>query len=111
MESGLSSWWAGSAYLLYLLYAVLRVARRPVAGAVDYLVAGRRLTLVENVPTLGKTPRNFAIEPGGRWLLAANQDSDSVVVFGIDPKTGRLAATGQPVEVGRPVCVKFLALP
>lgn len=73
--------------------------------------AGRRLTLVENVPTLGKTPRNFAIEPGGRWLLAANQDSDSVVVFGIDRKTGRLAATGQPMEVGRPVCVKFLALP
>jgi 6-phosphogluconolactonase len=29
----------------------------------------------------GKTPRNFAIAPGGYYLLAANQNSDSVVVF------------------------------
>ena len=55
MEPGLSSWWAGSAYLLYLLYAVLRVARRPAAGAVDYLVAGRRLTLPAFVATLVST--------------------------------------------------------
>lgn len=69
---------------------------------------GRRLTLLENTPTQGKTPRNFGIDPTGRWLLAANQDSDSVVVFEIDAKTGRLRSTGRQVEVGRPVCVKFL---
>lgn len=55
MEPGLTSWWAGSAYLLYLLYAVLRVARRPAAGAVDYLVAGRRLTLPAFVASLVST--------------------------------------------------------
>lgn len=58
-------------------------------------------------PTQGKTPRNFNIDPTGRWLLAANQDSDSVVVFAIDPKTGALKATGQKIEVGKPVCVRF----
>ena len=35
------------------------------------------LTLVEFVPTGGKTPRNFAIDPSGRWLVAANQDSNT----------------------------------
>jgi 6-phosphogluconolactonase len=70
---------------------------------------GGRLEWVENEPTQGRTPRNFGIDPTGRWLLAANQDSDSVVVFRIDEKTGALEATGQQIEVGRPVCVKFLA--
>lgn len=68
-----------------------------------------KLTLLENEPTQGKTPRNFGIDPTGQWLLAANQDSDSVVVFRIDPKTGMLEPTGNSIEVGKPVCVKFLA--
>ena len=55
MEPGLTSWWAGLAYVLYLLYAVLRVARRPARGTVDYLVAGRRLTLPAFVATLVST--------------------------------------------------------
>src|SRR5581483_94126 len=28
-----------------------------------------------------KTPRNFTIDPTGRWLLVANQDGASLVVF------------------------------
>ncbi len=55
-----------------------------------------------------KTPRNFGIDPTGQFLLAANQDGDSVLVFRIDAKTGALEATGAKVEVGKPVCVKFV---
>jgi 6-phosphogluconolactonase len=67
-----------------------------------------KLTLVENVSTQGRIPRNFGIDPTGEFLLAANQNSDSVVVFRIDAKTGRLTPTGQVIEVGAPVCVKFV---
>jgi 6-phosphogluconolactonase len=67
------------------------------------------LTPIEHVPTQGKTPRNFGIDPTGSYLLAANQSSDSVAVFRIDPQTGRLTPTGQVLEVGIPVCVKFVA--
>jgi 6-phosphogluconolactonase len=53
---------------------------------------------------------HFGIDPTGAYLLAANQDSDNVVVFRIDPKTGQLSPTGQIVEgVGAPVCVKFVS--
>jgi SSS family solute:Na+ symporter len=55
MDAGLTSWWATLAYVLYLLYAVLRVLRKPTGGAVDYLVAGRRLTLPAFVATLVST--------------------------------------------------------
>ncbi len=66
------------------------------------------LTLVENVPTQGKTPRNFAIDPTGSFLLAENQASNNIVVFRIDKKTGRLTPTGQTVEAPSPMCIKFL---
>jgi 6-phosphogluconolactonase len=67
-----------------------------------------KLTRMQIEPTQGKTPRNFGIDPTGRWLLAANQDSDNIVIFKIDPESGRLESTGKSVEVGKPVCVKFL---
>lgn len=67
-----------------------------------------RLTYVEHQPTRGQTPRGFGIDPSGTYLLAANQRSDSVVVFRIDPQTGGLEPTGRTVEVGAPVCVKFV---
>ena len=67
-----------------------------------------KLTLVEHVSTKGKTPRSFGIDPTGRWLLAANQSSDNVIAFAIDPKTGKLLPTGQELQVGAPVCVKFV---
>jgi 6-phosphogluconolactonase len=67
-----------------------------------------RLTYVENRPTQGSTPRGFGIDPSGSYLLAANQRSDSVVVFRIDKETGRLTPTGHTIEVGAPVCVKFV---
>lgn len=68
------------------------------------------LTLVENIPTGGKIPRSFAIDPTGSFLLAANQKSDNVVVFRIETRTGHLTPTDQMLEVGAPVCVKFLAI-
>jgi 6-phosphogluconolactonase len=67
-----------------------------------------RLTLVEHVSTGGNWPRNFTIDPAGRFLLVANQRSDSVVTFRIDSQTGRLTPTGQITEIPVPVCLQFL---
>jgi 6-phosphogluconolactonase len=53
------------------------------------------------------TPRNFAIDPSGAFLLVANQKSDNIVVFRIDQRTGRLTSTGDIAEVPSPVCLKF----
>ena len=68
------------------------------------------LTLVEYAPTQGKEPRSFEIDPTGTLLFAENQKSDSIVVFRIDEKKGRLTPTGKVLEVGSPVCVKFVAV-
>jgi 6-phosphogluconolactonase len=68
------------------------------------------LTPVEYTPTQGKTPRSFEIDPTGTLLFAANQQSNNIVVFKIDRKTGRLTPTGQVLDVASPVCVKFLKI-
>ncbi len=66
------------------------------------------LTQVAITHTGGKEPRNFEIDPTGTLLFAANQKSDNIVIFRIDQKTGQLTPTGKVLEVGAPVCVKFL---
>ena len=59
-------------------------------------------------PTLGNTPRNFIIDPTGNFLLVANQNSDSVVIFKRDKKTGLLTLSNR-FETGNPTCLKLLA--
>jgi 6-phosphogluconolactonase len=58
--------------------------------------------------THGEVPRNFAIDPSGAFILAANQDSNNLVVLRIDPAQGSLEKIGQDVPVPSPVCVQFL---
>jgi 6-phosphogluconolactonase len=69
------------------------------------------LVLEQVVSTEGDWPRNFSVDPTGRWLLVANQRSDSVVVFGRDPDNGRLTPSGQRIAIPSPVCLRFLAPP
>jgi 6-phosphogluconolactonase len=68
------------------------------------------LTPIEYKSTQGKTPRSFEIDPTGTRLFVANQDSDNIVVFRIDQKTGQLTPTGQVLDADSPVCLKFLKI-
>ncbi len=67
------------------------------------------LSRIENEPIQGSTPRNFSITPDGDWLLAAGQKSNSVAVFAIDTETGALEYSGHSVEIGSPVCIRFVS--
>jgi 6-phosphogluconolactonase len=67
-----------------------------------------KLKLVQNAPTGGNLPRNFRIDPTGRWLIAANMKGNNMTVFKIDQKSGQLTATGSPVQLVSPVCIKFI---
>jgi 6-phosphogluconolactonase len=65
------------------------------------------LTPVGHQAMSGRTPRHFAIDPSGRYLLATYQRSSSVAVYRIDAKTGLLSPVGEPTVVGHPVCLLF----
>ncbi|WP_244369373.1 lactonase family protein [Burkholderia pseudomallei] len=70
--------------------------------------ADGKLTLVGRQSSLGKTPREFAIDPSGKWLIVGNQDSDSVFVFRRDIASGRLEPNPARIRIDKPVDFKFV---
>ncbi len=60
--------------------------------------------------SLGKAPRNFNFDPTGNYLLVGNQDSDEIVVFQRNKKTGLLTDTQKRIAVGKPVCIKWISI-
>jgi len=66
------------------------------------------LSLIGHQPTKGEIPRNFIIDPTGTYLLVANQNSNNVVTFRIDQRTGKLIDIGVETTIPTPVCLKFL---
>ncbi|HEV3436377.1 MAG TPA: lactonase family protein [Gemmata sp.] len=68
----------------------------------------RKLTAVGHITGDIKIPRNFNIDPSGKWMLIASQEGEKVGVWELDEKTGLGKETGNTVEVSKPVCVKFV---
>ena len=61
--------------------------------------------------TRGQWPRGMNIDPSGTFLYAANQNSDTIVIFRIDSSSGKLTATGEIVHTPTPVDIEFGARP
>ena len=89
------------------LYASNRGHDSLVTFAVDQ--AAGRLTTLGWVDAQGKTPRFFALDPSGRTLFVANEDSDRIVPFRAD-SNGTLSPAGEPSSTGSPVCIVFAYL-
>ncbi len=56
----------------------------------------------------GSVPRDFVMDPTGRWLVVANQTSHNLAVFELDPATG-MPCSGKPqlYPLTSPGCVLF----
>lgn len=88
------------------VYATIRGHDSISVFAVD-AVSGH-LKLVQNTACGGKMPRGLGLDPTGRWLIAANQQSGNAVEFSVDATSGKLSPTGQELKIGSPVDVKFV---
>lgn len=75
------------------------------------VAADGKITLTGHHVTGGAIPRNIMIDPRGEYLFVAHQDSDTIAIFRINPKTGKLTPVGKPTKVPSPVCLKMIALP
>ena len=70
--------------------------------------AGAALDVIQVQPVRGAVPRNIALHPEGRWLLAAGADSHTVAVHAVDQTTGRLTyRTKGIIHVPAPICILF----
>ena len=60
------------------------------------------------INTEGKTPRHFVITADGAFAIAANQDSDSVVVLKRNLENGACLSKAAAAEIPSPSCVLLL---
>ena len=89
----------------YTVYASNRGHNSIVVYARD--VKTGALTFVQHAPCGGKTPRHFKIDPTGKWLLCAHQDSNTISVLKLDPETGKLGEPENTVASPSPICLLF----
>ena len=68
------------------------------------------LTFVSRRSVEGLEPREFAIDPSGRYILIANQHSNHIVVMRRDPIRGDVGETVQVVPIDTPSDLKFEAV-
>ncbi len=68
------------------------------------------LTPIAHTKTGGQQPRHFAIDPTGAYLVVANQKTDDIFSFKIDPATGTLSSTGHSIKLDAPSCIRFLPI-
>jgi len=66
------------------------------------------LSLAGHVSCGGNWPRNFAIDPSGKFLLVGNQRSDNASVFKINEDMGIPEGPVNTVKIKAPACLKFL---
>ena len=65
--------------------------------------------MVEAYVPGGETPRSFAIDPTGTFLIAMMQRTGTIIPLRIDQQTGKLSPNGDPLKLPLPVCAEFLA--
>jgi 6-phosphogluconolactonase len=66
-----------------------------------------KLVLAGRTGCGGDWPRNFVIDPSGKYMIVANQQSGDISLFNINEKTGLPTATSTKYKLNAPVCLKF----
>ncbi len=63
------------------------------------------LATAGSVATEGRGPRDFGIDPSGRWLIALYQDSHTIATIPLNPNTGLpTGSRGRAFSCQSPVC-------
>lgn len=84
------------------------VSNRGENSLVVFAIEGLRgaLSFRQRIACGGKTPRQFALDQTGRWLLCGNQDSSTVTVFSLD-RTNQINGPVQTLAIPMPQMILF----
>jgi len=67
------------------------------------------LTFMSRTNSLGKGPRDFIIDPTGKFLIIANQVGNNIVVYRLNPTTGAPLHVVSQTQLDSPVCLKIVS--
>ena len=54
------------------------------------------------------TPRDFNLDPSGKFMVVGNQKTNDLTVYRVDPKTGKMAFLSKSITLKDPICFQFL---
>lgn len=66
------------------------------------------LEFIEWTHTEGDWPRDFVLDPTGQFIVAANQETGTLVLFERDQEKGTLSLLQKNINAPEAVCVKFI---
>lgn len=64
-----------------------------------------KLKLIKHQSTFGDHPRHFIIDESGAFLMVANQNTNNLIVFKRNRKTGLLTKLKDEIKISKPVCM------
>ncbi len=64
-----------------------------------------RIQILTGVPD---RPRDFNIDPSGKFMLVAGERSDDIELYLIDADTGELSSTGEKIRLNAPANILFI---
>jgi 6-phosphogluconolactonase len=67
------------------------------------------LSQIQRIASGSKSPRSFAFDPSGRWMLVAHEVGSVVTVFRVDPASGKLTATNESLPIPNAAVFAFYA--
>jgi 6-phosphogluconolactonase len=65
------------------------------------------LTPVDQQVGRMKYPRDFNLDPSGRYLLVGSRDTNEILVYTVDDATGKLRYQSVGLSLSKPVCIQF----
>ncbi|GHB78510.1 lactonase family protein [Persicitalea jodogahamensis] len=54
------------------------------------------------------TPRDFNFDPSGKFMVVGNQKTNDLVVYRVDPDTGKMTFLSKGIALKDPICFQFL---
>ena len=67
-----------------------------------------KVTVAGHTPCGGEWPRNFVLDPSGKYLLVGNQNSGNISLFTLDKKSGLPVPPAKDYKIKSPSCLKFI---
>ncbi|WP_397445677.1 lactonase family protein [Polaribacter sp. R77954] len=89
------------------LYASNRAPKENSIAIFSVNLNNGKLTKVGHSATGGIHPRNFAISPSGKFVLVANQFTNSIVIFRRNLKTGLLRKLPNEIKIKSPSSIQI----
>jgi len=67
-----------------------------------------KVTVAGHTSCGGEWPRNFVLDPSGKYIIVGNQNSGNISLFTLNKKTGLPILPGKDYKIKSPSCLKFV---